>query len=112
VQPPSSRCSTSHSLALRLVVTTVARPRGSLDLHGRARRVKGIWIPAYRAELGQRLRRARLEAGIAVSELAAAAGAHPRTIHSIEAGRILDPHYSTIVRLALALSLAPSELVP
>jgi ribosome-binding protein aMBF1 (putative translation factor) len=66
---------------------------------------------AYRHALAHRVRNARLEADVSIDELAAAIAGHPRTIHEIETAAI-NPKFMTIVRIAVALGLSPSELMP
>lgn len=78
---------------------------------GRARRVDHRWMRDYRIALGRRIRDARLELDISRDELAAGAGLHVRSVLEIELAR-KNPAFTTIVRLALALGLSPSELMP
>lgn len=56
------------------------------------------------------LRTLRERAGYSQARLGQIAGVRAATISDIETGRITDPHYSTVSKLALALDLAPSEV--
>ncbi len=44
-------------------------------------------------------------------QLAKAAGISHRTLVNIETKRVTEPHFSTILKLAEALSVEPSQLV-
>lgn len=88
-------------------------------LAGRARRVERKLLPIYLRKLGLRVRDARVERDIAASELAAASGVSVATIHRLETakprrsrGRIVGARVDTIIAIALALDLSPSELMP
>lgn len=65
---------------------------------------------ALAREFGQRLRRARLDADMTQEALAEGADVHPTYISNMERG-YSAPTLGTLVRLALALNLDPSELV-
>lgn len=80
-------------------------------LMGRARKVDERQLRAYSIALGRNIRQARLEQSVAMDELAAASGVHELTVLAIELGR-QNAHYTTIVRIARALGLSPSELIP
>jgi len=84
----------------------------SAHLRGHARRVANRETEVYRARLAQNVRDARLERGVAVSELAAAAGLDKCNIHRIERGERGWPDMLTLVRIARALDMQPSELMP
>ena len=85
-------------------------PKGP-HLHGRARRVAIAEVVRYRALLARAIREARIERGIAMSELAAATGLNETNLYHIE-GNEHSPTISTLVRIARALDMQPSELVP
>lgn len=87
------------------------RPPGARDMHGKARRVDPRWDRDYRLAIARRIRDARIEQDIAASELGAAAGIGQRSIYRIETGEH-RPLAQTICRIALALGLSPSELMP
>ena len=87
------------------------RPRGSRDMHGRARRFDPMQDRAYRDAIARRVRAARLEQDISPTELAAAVGLSPSNICRIERGEA-RPLAQTLCRIAVALGLSPSELMP
>jgi DNA-binding phage protein len=82
------------------------------QLHGHARRVAAAETDAYRRRLAQKIRDARLERGVAVSEIAAATGLAECAIHRAEKGERGWPEMLTIVRIARALDMQPYELIP
>ncbi len=93
------------------------RPRGSRDLHGRARRFDPRWDYAYSLAIARNVRQVRLERGISIDELAAASGVCRDVLFRLERasssrGTPANPYYRTIVRVAVSLGLSPSELVP
>jgi transcriptional regulator with XRE-family HTH domain len=62
------------------------------------------------AALGEAIREARAERGLSQEALADAAGIHVTHLGGVERG-VRNPNYTTVVRLARALKLAPGELV-
>ena len=62
-------------------------------------------------KIGTQLRAAREQALLTQEELAARAEVQPLTISRIETDKV-EPRYSTIRKLARALGLVPSELLP
>ena len=83
------------------------------QLHGHARRVAAGEMQTYMRRLAQSIRDARLERGVAISELAAATGLNEHNLYRIErAEHARTPTLLTIVRIARALDMQPSELVP
>lgn len=89
----------------------VGRPQGSPDRYGRAVRFDPRLDGAYLVAIGQRLRDARLERDVSASELGAACGLDASCIYKIERGDS-NPLARTLCRLAVALGLSPSELMP
>jgi len=61
-------------------------------------------------KIGKRLKQARVEALLTQQELADEAGLQFATISRIENDHV-DPHFSTIKKLAKALRVQPAELV-
>ncbi len=61
-------------------------------------------------KIGKRLKQARVEALLTQQELADEAGLQFATISRIENDHV-DPHFSTIKKLAKALRVNPAELV-
>ncbi|MCW2987691.1 MAG: putative transcriptional regulator [Solirubrobacterales bacterium] len=59
---------------------------------------------------GARVRELRMEAGLTQERLAEAAGLHPTFISNVERGYRV-PSVPTMLRLAVALAVAPSDLV-
>jgi len=78
---------------------------------GKARRVEVRRLDLYLIATGARIRAVRLERDISLAELAAAIGGHPTTVHKIETGK-RNASVRTIARIALALDVSPSELMP
>jgi transcriptional regulator with XRE-family HTH domain len=62
-------------------------------------------------KIGTQLRAARERALLTQEELATRAEVQPLTISRIETDKV-EPRYSTIRKLAKALGLEPSELLP
>jgi transcriptional regulator with XRE-family HTH domain len=62
-------------------------------------------------KIGTQLRTARQRALLTQEELAARAKVQPLTISRIETDKV-EPRYSTIRKVAKALSVDPSELLP
>lgn len=87
------------------------RPRGSRDHNGRAKRFDPALDLVYRKAIAQRLHDARVERDVSAFELGAATGLCASSIYKIERGekRVLA---QTLCRLAVALGLSPSELMP
>lgn len=68
------------------------------------------WVPARRREIGERLRAARLEAGLTQLQLGERVGRDHRTIHRWEyAHRI--PNLEDLLVLADALNVPLADLV-
>lgn len=86
------------------------RPPGSRTLHGATRDADARETDLYLRRIGQIVRDARTERSVSAQSLARAIGAHPRTIHALERGG--SPLLTTLIRIARALELAPSELLP
>ena len=61
---------------------------------------------------GQRLRRIRTKQGMSQVALGERAGMDRSHIIKIETGRIMEPATETVQRLAAALGVAPSDLMP
>jgi transcriptional regulator with XRE-family HTH domain len=62
-------------------------------------------------KIGIQLRAARERALLTQEELGSQAGVQPLTISRIETDKV-DPRYSTIRKLAKALGVEPTELLP
>jgi transcriptional regulator with XRE-family HTH domain len=62
-------------------------------------------------KIGTQLRAARERALLTQEELGAQAGLQPLTISRIETDKV-EPRYSTIRKLAKALGVEPTELLP
>jgi transcriptional regulator with XRE-family HTH domain len=62
-------------------------------------------------KIGTQLRATRERALLTQVELGARAGVQPLTISRIETNKV-EPRYSTIRKLAKALSVDPTELLP
>ena len=62
-------------------------------------------------KIGTQLRAARERALLTQEELGTQAGVQPLTISRIETDKV-EPRYSTIRKIAKALSVDPSELLP
>lgn len=92
------------------------RPRGSRDLGGRARRVEEQTLRNFAVALARNIRAARLERHISIDELHAATGVHSSVLNRIEQassrGRLYSPRFVTLVKIALALGVSPSEVMP
>ena len=61
--------------------------------------------------LARSIRDARMERGVAISELAAATGLNSHHLHRLERGEG-EPMILTLVRIARALDMQPNELMP
>jgi transcriptional regulator with XRE-family HTH domain len=61
--------------------------------------------------LGENVRVLRRRNFMTQEQLAKAAGISHRTLVNIETKRVTEPHFSTILKLAEALSVEPSQLV-
>ena len=94
------------------------RPLGSRDRYGRAHRVTDREAAIYRLRLSQRLADLMAARDLSASELAAGAGLHVRAVHRVlsprrsDKGAPIGPSFDTLVRLARAMGLSPSELMP
>jgi transcriptional regulator with XRE-family HTH domain len=61
--------------------------------------------------LGENVRVLRRRNFMTQEQLAKAAGISHRTLVNIETKRVTEPHFSTILKLAEALGVEPSQLV-
>lgn len=91
--------------------TRRGRPPGRRTMYGKARRVDPRIDRTYQLEVARRIRDARLERDIAPDELGLAAGIGERSIYRIENGEH-RPLVRTICRIAAAMGMMPSELMP
>lgn len=66
----------------------------------------------HATRLGSRIRACRLAKGLSASALARRVGITENAIRKIESGDSKEPRFSTGVRIAAALGVSPSELVP
>lgn len=62
-------------------------------------------------EIGQKIRKARLERGMTQQELGAIVGVQKSAIAKYENGKIVNIKRSTLQKIASALSIRPSELI-
>jgi transcriptional regulator with XRE-family HTH domain len=62
-------------------------------------------------DLGQKVRERRKAFGLSQEHLAHRAGVSLNAVHKLEAGRITDPHFSTLSGIAHALDTTVAELV-
>lgn len=62
-------------------------------------------------EIGQKIKKARLERGLTQQELGAIVGVQKSAIAKYESGRVVNIKRSTLQKIAKALSLRPSELI-
>jgi transcriptional regulator with XRE-family HTH domain len=69
------------------------------------------WLARQRADVGRRVRNARMWANLTQEGLAERLGYERRVIVRIELG-ITDPAVSRLLRIAHALGIPPSDLVP
>jgi predicted transcriptional regulator len=97
----------------------LGRPRGSVTLRGKARLVEYRGVYPKLGACGQIVREQREAQGISARELARACGIHPGTLLRFERGYSShgldlpkDMKLSTIFKIAIALGLMPSELMP
>ena len=92
------------------------RPRGSLELRGRATRATWTEVrrsAAWRAlclDFGERLRTLRRERGIAASEFAAAVDVSTSAVMSWERGRM--PAVAVLMACSIALGCTLADLLP
>jgi transcriptional regulator with XRE-family HTH domain len=63
------------------------------------------------SEIGERVQNVRRLRMLTQARLAKEAGVSPTTVSAIETGKIGHPHFGTIGKLALALRVAPEELL-
>lgn len=64
-----------------------------------------------KADVGKHLRRMRERRMWTQGELAREAGVSPTTVSGIESGRISNPHFGTVRKLARAVGVPPEELL-
>ncbi|MEU8839901.1 helix-turn-helix transcriptional regulator [Streptomyces roseus] len=69
------------------------------------------WILRARIDLGNRIRDARLQADLTQEKLAELAGVDRTTVQNAEGGKV-DPKFSLLLRLAVALRLPVRDLMP
>jgi ribosome-binding protein aMBF1 (putative translation factor) len=94
-----------------LVSRSTGRPRGSVDRHGKARRVDRSTVKVIMTAFAEHLRHVRESENVSVAELAAAMGVLPGVVHRCENGRIY-PTLERLVSISLALGLPLDHLVP
>jgi transcriptional regulator with XRE-family HTH domain len=63
------------------------------------------------SQLSRELRRSRQALGLSIRELARRAGVNPTTVMRLEDGDIANPTPTTLVPIAEALGLSPSDLL-
>lgn len=96
------------------------RPRGSRTLRRPAHIVTPRDEAVYLAATGRAVRFVREESGISVRAIAQMLGLNPSELHRLEAGSkprtgrsaSQGPTLRTIIRIARALGVQPSELLP
>lgn len=62
-------------------------------------------------EIGQKIKKARLERGFTQQELGAIVGVQKSAIAKYESGRVVNIKRSTLQKIAKALNIRPSELI-
>lgn len=62
-------------------------------------------------EIGQKIRKARLERGLTQQELGDIVGVQKSAIAKYESGRVVNIKRSTLQKITKALSMRPSELI-
>ena len=62
-------------------------------------------------EIGQKIKKARLERGLTQQELGAIVGVQKSAIAKYESGRVVNIKRSTLQKIAKALNIRPSELI-
>ena len=62
-------------------------------------------------EIGQKIKKARLERGLTQQELGAIVGVQKSAIAKYESGRVVNIKRSTLQKIAKALNMRPSELI-
>ena len=62
-------------------------------------------------EIGQKIRKARLERGMTQQELGAIVGVQKSAIAKYENGKVVNIKRSTLQKIASALNIRPSELI-
>lgn len=62
-------------------------------------------------EIGQKIKKARLERGLTQQELGALVGVQKSAIAKYENGRVVNIKRSTLQKIAKALNIRPSELI-
>lgn len=62
-------------------------------------------------EIGQKIKKARLERGLTQQELGGIVGVQKSAIAKYESGRVVNIKRSTLQKIAKALSIRPSELI-
>lgn len=68
-------------------------------------------LRTYARAIGRRVRNVREEVGVSVAAIAGATGLHLSALHRLEAGE-RNPQLRTLILLARALGINPSELLP
>lgn len=64
-----------------------------------------------RLEIGQKIKKARLERGLTQQELGDIVGVQKSAIAKYESGRVVNIKRSTLQKIASALNIRPSELI-
>ena len=62
-------------------------------------------------EIGQKIKKARLERGLTQQELGGIIGVQKSAIAKYESGRVVNIKRSTVQKIAKALTIRPSELI-
>ena len=62
-------------------------------------------------DIGQKIKKARLERGLTQQELGAIVGVQKSAIAKYESGRVVNIKRSTLQKIAKALNIRPSELI-
>ena len=62
-------------------------------------------------EIGQKIKKARLERGLTQQELGSIVGVQKSAIAKYESGRVVNIKRSTLQKIAKALNIRPSELI-
>ena len=88
------KCMSTLKLIFRTFKCTIKTPKGGVQM-----------------EIGQKIRKARLERGLTQKELGEIVGVQKSAIAKYENGRVVNIKRSTLQKIAKALNIRPSELV-
>lgn len=87
------------------------RPRGITYKQGRARDVSPEEVMVYQTRIATVIRDAMLERDLSANEIYARAGVHPTSLSRVLTGK-RTATILTLIRVARAMDMQPSELLP